>query len=72
MLVVSDMRQRPVHESSKLSLMAGPGLGECLLKLAARRGQSDAHRIGRSLEAVTVRNNYRRLSFTIGEVKSSP
>jgi len=65
------MRERPVHESRKLSLMAGPGLGKGLLKLAPNCGQSNAHGIGCSLKAVTVGDGYRRLRFTIGEVKGS-
>ena len=66
------MRERPVHESRTLSLMAGPGLGKGLLQLAPRCGESNAHSISCSLQAVTIGDRYRRLCFTIGEVKGSP
>ena len=66
------MRERSVHESSQFGLMAHPGLGKRLLKLAPRCCQSNAHRIGSSLQAVTVRNGYSGLCFTIGEVESAP
>ena len=66
------MRERPVHESSEFGLMAHSGLGKCFLKLAARRRQSNTHRIGGSLQAVTARDGYRGLCFTVGEVESSP
>jgi hypothetical protein len=46
---VSEMRQRPVHESRELRLMSCARLCEGLLKLTSGGGQSDTHRIGGSL-----------------------
>ena len=47
--IVSKMRQRPVHESSKLCLMARARFGKGLLELAPRCGQSNPHCIGGGL-----------------------
>ena len=70
--IISKMRQRPVHESSKLRLMACPRFGKGLLELAPRCGQSHAHCVGGGLQAMAIRNGHRYLCFTIGQVEGSP
>jgi hypothetical protein len=47
--VLSEMCQRPVHESRQFRLMSCTGFGKRLLKLASRSAQSNAHHIGGSL-----------------------
>jgi hypothetical protein len=47
--LVSDMRERLVHECGELRLMLGAGLGEGLLQLTSHGGRRDSHRLRRSL-----------------------
>jgi hypothetical protein len=49
---VAHVHQRPLHEGGKLGLLARPRFLECLLEVAARRGQRYAHAFGSRFEAL--------------------
>jgi hypothetical protein len=70
--VVSEMRQGPMHESCELCLMTGAGFGKGLLELAPRCGRSDPHLTGGHLQTLTMRDGYRRLRFTLGQIEGLP
>jgi hypothetical protein len=64
------MSQRPVHERRQFRLMSCTGFGKRLLKLASRRGKSNSHRVGSSLQTMAVGYGYSYLRLTIGQLES--
>jgi len=63
--VVSQMSQRPLHESRELRLMARTSFGKGLLELTPHCGKSDAHVVRGILQTTTMGDGYRCLCFTI-------
>jgi len=68
---MSENSQRPIHQGRELRLLPCARLGKDLLKLAPRGGQRHSHCIGGRLQTIPLRNGYRHMRFTIGQVKRS-
>jgi len=68
---VAHVRQRPVHKSGKLSLLARPRFRERLLEVAARRGQRHAHAFGSRFEALPTRDRNGGLRLAVSQTEGA-